>query len=169
MCSVAPVLLIYDIIFVILSKNRPDPARPSSRFWDAYYSETINFRENNYQIKNVYPNHKYFVLKFGNDPMNEVLGRPYFVRVIFFPFLAISSDLVKFLNFWKRHSKELLKTYQMLCTYLHFFLLECLKNWNFMKKWHFSLIFFYYFPFSFQSYQISKIWLFHRKEHKNSM
>ena len=83
-------------------KNRPGPTRPLSRFWDAYCSETINFRENNYRTKNVYPNHKFFVLKFGNDPMNDVLGRPYFVRVTFFPFFGYI--------FWSNKNFECLKT-----------------------------------------------------------
>ena len=82
--------------------TRPDPARPLSRFWEAYYSETINFREKNYRTKNVYPNHKFFVLKFGNDPMNEVLGRPYFVRVTFFQFFGYI--------FWSNKNFEFLKT-----------------------------------------------------------
>ena len=156
MCSVAPVLPIYDIIFVILNKNRPDPtrpdpARPSSRFWDAYCSETINFRENNYQTKNVYPNHKFFVLKFGNDPMNDVLGRPYFVRVTFFPFFGYI--------FWSNKNFECLKTAferasENLSDSIYIFaifLFEWLKNWNFLKKWHFSPIFFKIFAYNFQS------------------
>ena len=49
--------------------------------------------------KNVNLNDKFFVLKFGNDPMSDGLGRPYFVRVTFFRFLAISSDLTKILKF----------------------------------------------------------------------
>ena len=101
MCSVTPVLPIYDIIFVILNK-KIDPTRPLSRFWDAYCSETINFRENNYQTKNVYLNHKFFLLKFGNDPTNDVLGRPYFVRVTFFQFFGYI--------FWSNKNFECLKT-----------------------------------------------------------
>ena len=82
--------------------TRPDPARPSSRFWDAYCSETISFREKNYQTKNVYKSHKFFVLKFGNDPMNDVLGRPYFLRVTFFTFFGYI--------FWSNKNFEFLKT-----------------------------------------------------------
>ena len=82
--------------------TRPDPTRPLSRFWEAYYSETINFREKNYRTKNVYPNHKFFVLKFGNDPMNDFLGRPYFVRVTFFQFFGYI--------FWSNKNFEFLKT-----------------------------------------------------------
>ena len=74
-----------------------------SRFWEAYYSETINFRENKYQTKSVYFHHKSFVLKFGNDESNGDFGRPYFVRITLFQFfVCFLADLRENLNFWKR-------------------------------------------------------------------
>ena len=67
------------------------PAQPS-RFWDAYYYKTINFREKNYQTKNVCLHHKTYVLKFGKVSSHGVWGRPSFVRVTLFPFFGY--------NFW---------------------------------------------------------------------
>ena len=65
--------------------TRPDPARPS-RFWGAYYSETMCFRENIYKTKNDHLLHKFNVLKFGVDSFIGIKGRPLFVRVTLFWF-----------------------------------------------------------------------------------
>ena len=48
--------------------TRPDPTRPS-RFWAAYYSKTMSFREKNYETKNIGLYHKSYVLKFGGVPL----------------------------------------------------------------------------------------------------
>ena len=138
-----------SILEIWCQKNHP--ARPLSRFWEAYYSETINFREKNYRTKNVYPNDKFFVLKFGNDPMSYVLGRPYFVRVTFFTFFGYIS--------WSNKNFQILKTaFERTpenlsdCMYIFaIFLFKYLKNWNFMKKWRFSPILFNIFAYNFNS------------------
>ena len=103
-----------------------------SRFWEAYYSETIHFRENIYRTKSVYLHHKSFVLKFGNDESNGDFGRPYFVRVTLFPFFGCTlADLTEKLNFWECFR---IKNPENLPNWMHFysnFLLTSLKMWNF--------------------------------------
>ena len=121
------------------------PGRPS-RFWDAYYYKTINFREKNYQTKNVCLHHKTYVLKFDNVSSNDVWGRPSFVRVTFFPFFGYNYWSNWNLDFRQQHLKELPKIYQIHLIIFRKNLFTYLKSCNFMKKGHFYRSFFHYFP-----------------------
>ena len=64
---------------------RHGPARPS-RFWDAYFSETVCFIKKKIQTKNDHLLHKFNVLKLDVDLFIDIKGRPLFVRVTLFWF-----------------------------------------------------------------------------------
>ena len=131
--------------FCRIFKFCPGPAQPS-RFWDAYYYKTINFREKNYQTKNVCLHHKTYVLKFGNVSSNGVWGRPSYVRVTIFPFFGYNFCSNGKFGF---STTAFERTFKNLSDSYNFYpkiLFNTPEKLKFHEKMTFFVYFFHYFP-----------------------